>query len=146
MTTRRWRRRRVPSRRVRSREVPSYLRLGLPAAGLVCLIRWMGLLWGWGWLVLALGVYFVTGYVAADLRAIRTFGHRRVRSAYVSDALLTALVAWGVGWGMFEVTLMVWLLFQDVFGKISGLIAAIPWTLPLAFIGGVAAGQWRQAS
>ncbi len=140
------RRRRVPSRRVRSREVPVYLRLGLPAAGMVFLIRWAGLLWGWGWLALTVGVYFVAGYMAADTRARRTFGHRRVRHSYVSEALSTALVAWLVGWSAFAVMLIVWLLFQDVFGKISGLLAAIPWTLPLAFIGGVAAGQWRQAN
>ncbi len=138
------RRRRAPTRRVRSREVPLPLRLGIPGGVVVFLIRWAGLLWGWGWLILALGVYFVVGYMAADTRAMRTFGHRRMRQAYVTEALSTALVAWFVGWGTFLVVLIIWLLFQDIFGKVAGVVAAVPWTLPLAFIGGVMAGQWRQ--
>lgn len=140
------RRQRAPNRRVRSKELSVYLRLGLPGGVVVFLLRLAGMLWGWGWLVLTAIVYFVVGYMAADERARRTFGHRRVKSSYVGEALPTALVAWLSGWLAFVGLLIGWLLFQDVFGRVEGLIAAVPWTLPLAFIAGIAGGQWRQAS
>ena len=140
------RRHRAPNRRVRSKAQSVYLRLGLPGGGVVFLLRLLSLLWGWGWLVLTAIVYFVVGYMAADERARRTFGHRRVKPSYIGESLLTALVAWFAGWLVFVVVLIGWLLFQDVFGRVEGIIAAVPWTLPLAFIAGVAGGQWRQAN
>ena len=145
---RRYRRRVRPgtSKRVRGGKVPIPLRVGIPGGMVVLFVRWLAFLFGWGWVWATLLVYFVLGYIAADTRARETFGHRKVRREYIPLAVGTALVAWGVAWVLFSVSLMVWMAFQDIVGRVVGLVVWLPQTLPLAFIGGYVGGALRKSS
>ena len=144
MRTSRGRRRRPPNQRVRGKRRIIPLEAGLPAAALVFVIRWMALLWGWGWVFGTFFIYLGAGYVAADQRAHQVRDRPRARQSYLSYALPAALVAWGAGWLGFSVTLMIWMLFQDSWGRLVSFAVWLPLTLPLAFFGGVLGGQWRQ--